>query len=973
MSAERWQRLDRLFVDALQRAPDVRTGFVIDETRDDEALRADVLSLLSAEDSSGAFMSATAFERLAQVVGTHGWTLAPGDRIGVYTALGLVGRGAAGEVWRARDARLGRDVAIKVLLPHLSDDPSRLRRFADEAKAVGSLNHPNILVVYDVGEHDGAPFFVSELLEGQSLRARLDSGPTRVAEAVAIALDVARGLAAAHARGIVHRDLKPENVFLGRGGAVKILDFGVAKLQRTGESGTVGAETIAGMIVGTAGYMAPEQVRGEETDGRADLFALGVMLYEMLTGAAPFKRTNTIESLHAILTVEPADLTEAEREVPVDLSGIVVRLLQKDREERFQSARDVMWALEQPKTKSGGVATSRTVPGSGLAPQARSRRAAYSGIVLTVAALIATAVWVVLSPDTRAVADADVTRFSWALPAGVGLGSAPAVSPDGRRIAFVGVDRAGSRLFIRALDEFDAQPVGGTDGARQPFWSPDGQWVAFFARGRLLKASVAGGAPVVVADDASASGGSRRSEHGGTWGRDGWLVYGANFNPPSLVTTPAGGGVPVPATALVEHRTEQLHRFPTFLPDGRHFLYQVRARAPEARGVYVGALRDTSTRPERILAVESNAIYAPSPGQDQGVLLYVANGRIEAQRFDPARRTTVGPAHALSIEAGSSTLFHPAAVGASSHVLAYASQLAHGLQIKSINADGSAPALFNDRQEQQWPRVSPDGTRLAWLQIDPNQGADIWVTDLARGTRTRATTTPGRDMGHVWSPDGLRFAYLYDFDEPGHLRIVAADGSGASQDVKCPRATCEPTDWSSDGDVLIVNSHEAGGTDVWAIAVAAGGTSRPLLETRFNERDARLSPNRRWIAYVTDEGGTPEVSVRSFDGAPRRYTVSSGGGEQVVWQRDGNALYYVDPTGRLQHVSVQEANGLLQLGTPVALPITIGTGHSNTQYDVAPGGRIYYLDPTTLPPPTEIRFVLGWQELLRTIVTIGAR
>jgi serine/threonine protein kinase/Tol biopolymer transport system component len=963
MSAERWQRLDRLFVDALQRAPEARAGFVIDETRDDEALRTEVLSLLSAEDASGAFMSATAFERLAQVVGTHGWALAPGKRIGVYTALGLVGRGAAGEVWSARDERLGRDVAIKVLLPHLSDDPSRLRRFADEARAVGSLSHPNILVVYDVGEHDGAPFLVSELLEGQSLRARLESGPMRVAEAVAIALDVAHGLVAAHARGIVHRDLKPENVFLGRSGAVKILDFGVAKLQRAGEGGRVGAETIAGMIVGTAEYMAPEQVRGKETDARADLFALGVMLYEMLTGTAPFKRASSIESLHAILTVEPEDLTEAEREVPVDLSRIVMRLLQKDREERFQSARDLMWALEQTKTKSNGVATSGTVPGSSLAPQARSRRAAYSGIALTVAALIATALWVIPSPETRAVADAVVTRFSWALPAGLGLASAPAVSPDGRRIAFVGADRAGSRLFIRALDEFDARPVGGSDGARQPFWSPDGQWVAFFAGGRLMKASVAGGAPIVVAEDASASVGGRRTERGGTWGRDGWIVYGANFNPPSLVKVAATGGVPVPATALAEDRTE-LHRFPTFLPDGQHVLYQVRAPSSEIRGVFVGALSDTSTR-ERILAIESNAIYAASPGHDQGVLLYVSNGRIEAQRFDPARRRTTGPAHGLSIEAGSPTLFHPATIGASSHVLAYASQLASGLQIKSVNADGSAPALFNDRQDQQWPRVSPDGTRLAWLQIDPNQGADIWVEDLARRTRTRVTTTPGRDMGHVWSPDGLRLAYLYDFDEPGHLRIVTADGSGAPQDVKCPRATCEPTDWSSDGRVLIVNSREAGSSDVWAIAVAADGTSRPLLESRFNERDARLSPNRRWIAYLTDEGGRLEVSVRSLEGSPRRYTVSSGGGDQVVWQRDGKALCYVDPNGRLHRVSVQEANGGLQLGTPVELPITIGSGHSNTQYDVAPGGRIYYLDPTTLPQPTEIRLVLGWQALLK--------
>ncbi|HKY22009.1 MAG TPA: protein kinase [Vicinamibacterales bacterium] len=956
MNAERWRRLDRIFVEALQQPSNARIAFVNDQTQDDEGLRAEVLSLLSAENASGAFMAASAFERLAQVVGTHGWTLASGERIGAYTVLGLVGSGGAGEVWSARDDRLGRDVAIKVLLPHLSDDPSRLRRFADEARAVGALNHPNIVAVYDVGNHGDTPFIVSELLEGQSLRTRLESGAMRVAEVVAIAAGVARGLAAAHARGIVHRDLKPENVFLGRTGVPKILDFGVAKLQRTSDTERVGADTITGMILGTAGYMAPEQVRGEETDARADLFALGVMLYEMLSGTAPFKRASTIETLHAILTVEPADLTDGARSLPFDLSRIVMRLLQKDRELRFQSAVDLVWALEQTNTMPGTVAGGVTT-----APPPSSRWTRRAGLALAVAA-VAGALWTVVPRGDRSTAGTDVTRFSWALPAGVGLASAPAVSPDGRRVAFVGANSEGSRLFIRPLNAFDAQPVDGSEGARQPFWSPDSQWVGFFARGRVMKVSTTGGAPVVVADDNRTGVGNRRMERGGAWSSDGWIVYGASFNP-SLFALPAAGGVPKPATMLLGDRAE--HRFPWLLPDGRSFLYQVRAGATEGRGVFVGALGTTEAGRKRILAVDSNAIYAPTFGQEQGVLLYVANGRIEAQRFDPARRATVGPAQPLSMEAGSETFFHPAAIGASSSVLAYASQLAAGRQIKVIRQDGSGPSLINDRQEQQWPRISHDGTRMAWLQIELHEGADIWVQDLARRTRTRVTTTPGRDLGHVWSPDGLRLAYLYDLDKPGHLRLVAADGSGASQDVECPRVYCEPTDWSSDGRELVVNSYEASGTDVWAIAVATGGTSRPLLETRFNERDARLSPDRRWIAYVSDETGRPEVSIRRVDGSVRRYTVSTGGGDQVVWQRDGRALYWVEPTGRLRKVSVQERDGGLRFGASVELPVTIGTGHSNTQYDVAADGRIYYLDPAMPSRPTEIRLVLDWQALLK--------
>ena len=958
MSSEQWQRVDRIFVEALSLSPENRERFVAREAAHDPAVAREALELLTAAEQSGQFMETPAAERLARRLAADGWRLRPGERVGAYVVTDMLGAGGNGEVWRARDDRLGRDVAIKVLLPHVSTDPGQLNRFADEARTASALNHANLVTIHDVGEHNGVPFLVSECLEGQSLRQRMSAGPIRVDDVVAIALGIAAGLGAAHRRGIVHRDLKPENVFLRSEGGVKILDFGLAKLQLVPAAPAETLHAVSSVIAGTAGYMAPEQVRGEDVDARADLFSLGVMLYEMLANEHPFRKDSTFGTLQAILDADPANLTTSARPIPTQLIRIVMRLLEKNPAGRFQSASDLAWALEQ----SVSIDTDATAP---AAPGSLRRR--RIGLALTATAALGAAVWLLLgrTPATP-VTDAEVTRFTWTLPSGVSLGSPPAVAPDGRNVAFSGWDGARSRLYLRSLNAFDAAPIEGSEGARLPFWSPDNRWVGFFARGRVMKVSIAGGAPVAIADDRHVAAGNRRTEAGGTWSKDGVLVFAPNFNPPSLVMVPATGGVPAPVTRLVSQRGENQHRFPFFLPDGRHFLYLARASALEGRGVFVGSVERAGGEGVRVLDVESNAVYTPLAGADLGVLLYVANGRIEAQRFDPSRRTLVGSAQPLGIEAGGPTLFHPAALGASANVLAYSTQFGAGHQIRVASADGRTPRVLHDRQEQQWPRISPDGRRMAWLLIDPREpNADIWVEDLARRTRTRVTTAPTRDLGHVWSPDGLRLAYRPDVDDRKRLSIIAADGSGASQDLTCPMSFCEPTDWSSDGRELIVNAYERDDTDVWAVAIAPGGNSRPLLQTRFNERDARVSPDRRWIAYVSDEGGRPEVSVRSLSGSPRRFSVSPGGGDQVVWQRDGRALYYVDPKGRLQNVSVHDQNGQLSLGQPVEMPLTIGAGHSNTQYDLAPDGRIYYLDPTPPSLPTDVRIVLGWQALLK--------
>ncbi len=869
MSTDRWHQLDRIFVDAIQRPAGERSGFITDACRTDPALKAEALALLEAADESSSFMSTSALEFLAKTIAASGWTLEPGDHVGVYTVLNRLGAGAAGEVWRARDERLGRDVAVKIVLPHASSDAERLRRFADEARLAGSLNHPNLLTVYDIAEHAGLPVLVTECLEGQSLRRQLEAGPLRVSKAIHVALGIARGLAAAHARGVVHRDVKPENVFIRTDGRVTILDFGLAKLlPPVGSQPTAQRLTVDGLILGTAGYMAPEQVKGEPTDGRSDLFAVGVITYEMLAGHNPFKRASIVETLHATLTTEVPDLAAAGQGTAPALARLVMRLLEKDPEARFQSAQDLAWALEQLT----GVSTADQTPPREVQASrgAWGRGWAAAILMLLAASVLGLGIYSTRRTGAGQAGATRLTQFTWSLPQGLALDSPPVVSPDGERIVFAGRVAPGeSRLFVRELAALEPVALAGTEHAKQPFWSPDGQALGFFARGKLMKLPLPGGTPVVLADALDG--------RGGTWNRHGVIVYGPDLVGSPLFKVTADGGRAEPITRLDHTQAELSHRWPAFLPDGVHFLYFVRSANEGRRGVYVGRIDAPAAMPGApLLRSESEAVWVPDAADARsGDLLTVNQQRIEVRRFDAERLMFVGDGKALDLRAGEQTPYHPSMFSASQTTLAFASDgVPFGQRLASIDRSGGDLQL-QDAEAQGWVRLSPDGRKLARQRILKGpENPDIWLDILDRGTQVRITTAPVPDIYPVWSPDGNRLAYVTG-NPPGRsgervISIAAADGSGVVETFACPGgrdAYCEPTDWWDDR--LLVTVRTARGGDIWSVAADKGHTAQPLLADAHSERDGRVSPDGRWIAYVSDESGRPEVSGTGASSAQR--------------------------------------------------------------------------------------------------------
>jgi serine/threonine protein kinase/Tol biopolymer transport system component len=883
-------------------------------------------------------------------------TLATGTQLGRYEIRSLLGKGGMGEVYRAHDPRLGRDVAIKVLPGDYSADPERLRRFEQEARAASALNHPNILAVYDVAAHDGLSFVVAELLEGDTLRERLGRGAMPSHKAIDYAVQIARGLAAAHERGIVHRDLKPENLFLTRDGHVKILDFGLAKLTPLlgapveTHASTLSAHSRPGAVMGTAGYMSPEQVRGVPVDQRSDIFSFGAVLYEMLSGKREFRGGTAVETLNAILNEDPPDLSETNKPVAPALERVVRRCLEKSPEERFHSASDLAFALEALSASATRTGEQTVAP---PAPSRLTRREAIAWGLAAVAVVAALSL-ATLYPR-RAPADERVLKLSVLLPEKAtmpGTVTASAISPDGRRLAFVVVSEGRNLLWVRSLDSLDARALPGTDGvstASPPFWSPDSRFLGFFAGGKLKKVEASGAPPQTLCDVAGAP-------RGGTWNREGVIVLGSVAGP--LYRVAAAGGDPVPVTALDQSRFEATHRWPVFLPDGRHFLYYVRSNRAEDGGIYVGSLDSNDVK--RLLPTSLNAAYAPP-----GFLLFVQNGALMAQRFDADERQLSGQPVPVAEDVANNLALGRGAFSVSENgVLAYSAggDLANLLlwfdrEGKQVGSLGEAGLYFT-------LALSPDERRAAVDRADPQTGTnDIWLFDLSRGVPSRFTTDPSGDSNPLWSPDGSRIVFASGRDGALNLYQKSASGAASEELLLASSEPKVPNDWSSDGQFILYQTFNTKTRfDLWVLPMSGDRQALPFLQTEFNEQQAQFGPDGKWVAYTSDESGTPEVYVRTYPASGGRWRVSTAGGHQPRWRGDGRELFYIASDRKLMAVDVK-LGATFEAGTPRALfetRVLTFTDFRNHYTVAADGQRFLVNSMSEEEGVTPITVVVNW-------------
>jgi serine/threonine protein kinase/Tol biopolymer transport system component len=886
--------------------------------------------------------------------------LASGAKLGRYEIRKQLGAGGMGEVYLAYDPKIGRDVAIKVIPAAFSADVARLRRFEQEVQAAGRLNHPNILAVYDVDTHDGTPYVVCELLEGESLRERLSGAALPTRKVIDYALQITHGLSAAHEKGIVHRDLKPENIFITKDGQVKILDFGLAKLVQPQFADTAQTDvptvplhsvTGSGVVLGTVGYMSPEQVRGEKVDHRSDIFSFGIVLYEMLAGERPFQRDTAVETLNAILKEDPPELSGIDRNVNPALERVMRHCLEKNPLERFQSAHDLAFALE---ALSETTLSAQTVAPTVERHKIRRERLAW---LLAVLFFLTTLALVVFPYFQRAQEETKAASFLLYPPekATFSYGDLPhtaAVSPDGRQLAFVATLERRTQIWLRPLDKVAAEPLANTEGAQNPFWSPDGHYIAFFAGGKLKKIAATGGATTTLCDAAPYA-------NSGTWSKDGVILFTQSQGEGGIYRVSATGGEATQVLKLNESRHEIYYFWPHFLPDGHHFLFLLGAAQREESAVCVGSLDTGETR--RLAQANSRAFYAPP-----GYLLYLHDGALVAQPFDAGAQKLAGEPVTVAehIRNFSPTGNAQFSVSLNGEVLIYQtggniSRLAwterNGTEVGSVGA----PADYGTM------RLSPDGQELAVDIVDARDGTnDIWIFDLTRGNSTRFTFDMGQENAPVWSPGGRRIIYSHDPDGPPHLYQKSLNDTGESGEMLLPmnNKIQTPLDWSADGRFIIYREYDPK-TKFDLLLLPMTGEHQPsvLLRTPFNESAARLSADGRLLAYVSDESGRDEVYVRFVQGDVERWQVSNSGGHSPRWRHDGQELFYISGDLKLMAVPVKIGDKF-EAGTPTAL-FKIAAKYG--EFDVMPDGKRFLINSIADTPPQPLTVVTVWAANLK--------
>lgn len=879
-------------------------------------------------------------------------SLQSGSKIGPYEIVGPIGAGGMGEVYRASDPRIGRDVAIKILPAAYAEDSERLRRFEVEARAAGSLNHPNILSIFDVGTHDLTPYLVTELLEGATLREKIRSGALSQRRVVEYGLQIARGLAAAHDKGILHRDLKPENVFVTNDGHVKILDFGLAKLTRPegvakSNVPTATFQTETGAVMGTAGYMSPEQVRGETVDLRSDLFALGAILYEMLSGKRAFTGNSAVETMNAILNADPPELGSQTGGISPAFERVINHCLEKSASHRFQSARDLAFAIEAVTGVSGASSTQSLASvgkGSWLrrnlawAVAAVACFVALASIVITARNASPKVVGQVIHTSILPPSDDAFDALFWGIP----------LSPDGKYLSFFAHDSDGKgKLWVRALDSTQAHVIVETHGGNpHPFWSPDSKSIGYYDNGKLYRIDVSGGSIFAICDIPDFRGGS--------WSRDGIIVLAPNALGSPLYQVPAGGGKPVPATQLSTE--ERGHRFPWFLPDGRHFLYVTNPQ----KNVYAGSL-DSKER-TLILQNASYTQYAPP-----GYIVYVKDGNLVAQSFDAEKLKVSGepvpitPDHVQTLSMAATAAFSVSQTG----MVAYQKFSQTPARLRWFDRTGKEIGTIGDEDYYDAPRISPDTKKVAVFIRQANQEVgDLWLLDPTRNQKTRLTFHPADYWQPVWSPDGTQIAYASDWNDGVKIYKINLNGDGSEQVLYQSPNAAYADNWAPDGKSLSIQVQAPDTqSDIWILPLTGERKPVSFVKTPFFEGGGRFSPDGRLLAYSSNESGQGEIYVRSISGEGEKYKVSTGSGFNPHWRKDGKELFYYDiRSNALMSVEILSLNPF-SAGEPKQL---LPFPSAILEHDISSDGQRILIDVAAkevLPEP--ITLVQNWTAVLK--------
>jgi serine/threonine protein kinase/Tol biopolymer transport system component len=898
---------------------------------------------------------------------TNEFMIEAGTKLGRYEIRSKIGEGGMGEVYLARDPKIGRDVAIKVLPASLSRNRERLARFEQEAQAAGSLNHPNILAIYDVQTEDGAPYVVSELLAGETLRDVIGGIALPVRKALGFGLQIAQGLAAAHEKGIIHRDLKPENLFVTVDGRVKILDFGVAKLTETNSNSintdlpTRKVNTEAGSVVGTVGYMSPEQLRAKPVDQRTDIFSFGTVLYEMLSGRKAFQKDSTADTISAILREDPPEVSETNKNVNSGLERIVHRCLEKNREERFHSASDLAFALEALTAVQSSGETS--VVGGYRDKTSRTwLKISYRLGWATAALLLVFNVLAALY-FRRTEPRHQTVRFTLTAPENLTFGDSLALSPDGGRLAFVAMAATGEpSLWVRALDSVEAQNLKGTEGAAFPFWSPDGRYVAFFAGGKLKKIESTGG-PIQILSDTAAE------TRGGSWSLDGTIIFSPAISSP-LFKVSAIGGQPSQITAFDMERGHTSHRWPWFLPDGRHYLYFGRGGKKDLEGVFVGSL--DSREAKFVLNSRVRAIYAPSVSdRSRGFLLYVRDGTLLAQPFDPTKLELSGEAVTIA----QNVLSYPTELGPTGNSVISAS--ANGHLVFRVGGQPISQLIWSDRSGKlsdpivppgvyREPMISPDGKRIVMSRQLENT-EDIWFVETSRDARmTRFTFDRAADVSAVWTPDGSHVIFASNRNGKFELYQKSSGGAGVEELLLSAEGSAYPHGVTPDGKYIL---YEFGGlqkthSDIWALPTFGDRKPFPIVQSEFVESHAQFSPDGRWVAFVSDESGRAEVYVQNFPSSGGKWQVSLAGGDQPMWNPRQREIFYMAPDRSIVSVPYKVSGDTFEIGHPTVLFKTHAAQSSlvddRNGYLIASDGRFLINNLVEEGLSTPLTVVLNW-------------